>query len=191
MTDHSDIAQVQDSQSDQDGDPAKAFLCLFQSAQNFLKYQAIIEEGIKAKIELEKKEAEIVRQNQKINELNTAISVWVREGNKEVTRMRVEKAIILKRKEELDTKLKQALKDNTEAKQEAEKKNTELNERLETFTQAQKEVEKLKTGLQCETAKAEDLTTKLAAARDELKYYDACISNIVEIDLKKLYSIFL
>ncbi|KAF2187928.1 hypothetical protein K469DRAFT_769800 [Zopfia rhizophila CBS 207.26] len=111
MTDPSEITSNSASQGVQTDAPAEALLRLTQSANDFLRYRSIYAEGAEAKKTLSLKEAEIRKRDEKIKELDSAITVMTHGGQKEVIRMKLEKAEIVKENIDLNTKLQQALKE--------------------------------------------------------------------------------
>lgn len=111
MTDPSEITPKYESQRNQADAPAEALLRLTQSAKDFLKYQSIYAEGVKTKKNLALKEAEIREKDEKIKKLESAIATISYGGQKEVVRMKMEKAEIAKENHDLNTKLRQALKE--------------------------------------------------------------------------------
>ncbi|KAF2179721.1 hypothetical protein K469DRAFT_730544 [Zopfia rhizophila CBS 207.26] len=128
MTDPSEITPNSASQGDQTDAPAEALLCLTQSAKDFLKYQSLYAEGAEVKKTLSLKEAEIRKKDEKIKELDSAITVMAHGGQKEVIRMKLEKAEILKEKNNLNTKLQQALKEKEDVANRLRMTRTEVEE---------------------------------------------------------------
>jgi len=165
-----------------------------QSAKGFLRYQSIYAEGVEAKKALSLKEAEIRKKNEQIEKLESAIAVWIHGGHKEVTRIKLEKAEIVKEKTNLDIKLQQALKEKWKAEEQAEKTKCLLDEQDAESAKLKNEVlvlkareEVLKTNLRKETAAKEGVNNQLSKTQIELEKYVAYRANLIDLDLSKLY----
>jgi len=194
MTDPPEVTPASVSQSNQTDAAIEALHRHTQSAKDFLRYQSIYAEGAEAKKTLSLREAEIRKKNEQIEKLESAIAVWTHEGHKEVIRIELEKAEIVKENTNLDIKLQQALKEKGEVEERAEKTKFLLDEQDVESAKLKNEVlvlkareEALKTNLRKETAATEDVNDQLSTTRIELKKYTAYRANLVDLDLSKLY----
>ena len=194
MTDPPEVTPASVSRSNQTDAATEALYRLTQSTKDFLKYQPVYVEGAEAKKTLLLKEAEIRKKNEQIEKLESAIAIFTHGGNKEVTRINLEKAEIAKEKTNLDTKLQQALKEKGKAEERVEETKYLLDEQDVESAKLKKEVlvlkareEDLKTDLRKETAAKEDANKQLSTTRIELGKYAAYRANLVDIDMSKLY----
>lgn len=194
MTDPPEVTPASVPQSDQTDAATEALYRLTQSAKDFLRYQPTYVEGAEAKKTLSLKEAEIRKKNEEIEKLESAIAVWTHGGNKEVIRIKLEKAEIAKEKTNLDTKLQQALKEKGKAEEQAEKTKCLLDEQDIESAKLKKEVlvlkareEELKTDLRKERVAKEDMNSQLTTTRIELGKYAAYTANLIDLDLSQLY----
>jgi chromosome segregation ATPase len=194
MTDPPEVTPASVSQSNQTDAATEALHRHTQSAKDFLRYQSIYAEGAEVKKILAIKEAEIRQKNEHIEKLDSAIAVWTHGGHKEVTRIKLEKAEIVKEKTSLDIKLQQALKEKGKVEEQAEKTKCLLDEQNVESAKLKNEVlvlkareETLKTNLRKETAAKEDVNDQLSTTRVELEKYAAYRANLVDLDMSKLY----
>ena len=194
MTDPPEVTPASVPQSDQTDAATEALYRFTESTKDFLKYQPIYVEGAEAKKTLSLKEAEITKKNEQIEKLESAIAIFTHGGNKEVTRIELEKADIAKEKTNLDTELQQALKEKGKAEEQAEKTKCLLDEQDVESAKLKKEVlvlkareEELKTDLRKETAAKEDMNSQLSTTRIELGKYAAYTADLIDLDLSQLY----
>ena len=187
MTDPPEVTPASVSQSNQTDAATEALYRLTESTKDFLKYQPIYVEGAEAKKTLSLKEAEIRKKNEQIEKLESAIAIFTHGGNKEVTRINLEKAEIAKEKTNLDAKLQQALKEKGKAEEQAEKTKCLLDEQDVESAGLKKEVLVLKADLRKETAAKEDANKQLSTTRIELGKYAAYRANLIDLDLSQLY----
>jgi len=194
MTDPLEVTPASVSQSNQTDAATEALHRHTQSVKDFLRYQPIYAEGAEAKKTLSLKEAEIRKKNEQIEKLESAVAVYIHGGHKEVAKIKLENAEIVKEKTNLDIKLQQALKEKGKAEEQAERTKCLLDEQDTESAKLKNEVlvlkareEALKTDLRKETAAKENLNDQLSKTRIKLEKYVAYRANLVDLDLSKLY----
>lgn len=165
----------------------QALLCFAKSTEDVLKYQPIYAEGAQAKKALRDKEAEARAKDDRIKELESAISVWTRRGNEEVRKAESEKAA-------LSARLQLVLREKAAIEVKAKDTESLLNTRTKYLNQLQKEVhdlkakeEKLNTAYRKESIAKKEIAAELDKIRVELHEYAGYTENLIDLDMVKLY----
>jgi predicted RNase H-like nuclease (RuvC/YqgF family) len=168
---------------------SEALVRFTQSAQDCLRYRSIYIQGAEAKKALALKEVEIREKDRRIQELDTALTVWIRGEQKEVARMKLEKAEIEKERLDLETKLKQTLREKNKAEEQIDRTRRLLDDRNRESANLQKElielkerVEKLKADLSQQVTAKEHEAKLLGTIRTELGKYTAYTADLINID---------
>ncbi|KAF1847302.1 uncharacterized protein K460DRAFT_425972 [Cucurbitaria berberidis CBS 394.84] len=187
------MAQVPEPSPPHEPDAATQALARYaESVQDFLRYQHIYAGGAQSNKTVSILQAEIKEKDEKIKQLDTAISVWTVGGNKEVSRMKVENAEIRAEMSGLKNQLQQESKDKGQFEAqlkhashllgEQEKQSTKLRREIETL-KAENDV--LKTRLQEGKAARDQLNSQLDLTRGELDTFTGYKANLVNLDLTK------
>ncbi|OCL07659.1 hypothetical protein AOQ84DRAFT_222662 [Glonium stellatum] len=193
MANRSDVTQTPPSSvpnSDQTTDGAIEALHHFvESANNFLAYQAVYTDGAEAKRMLSLKEVEIKEKNETIQRLETTVAVMNHGANKEVARIRLEKAEMEKSKDDLEQTLRQVREEKARAEEQVKKAKAQLDRQNEELDKAEEEsnshkarADALDLRLKLDANAKEQTNDQLRAAEAELEKYIVYRSGLVEFD---------
>lgn len=191
-----DVAPDPASQSNPADAAVEALLRLTQSAEEFLKYQSTFTEGAETRKTILLQEELIREKDEKIRTLESAITVFVYGGQKEVSRMKLEKAEIATERDELNAKLEQIMEEKRKAEELAENNKQLLDKQIEETDLLKIEVlglrvreEALRAELTKEVAEKESVALQLCRQTLEVEKYYSYTTNLTEVDMTKLYGI--
>jgi DNA repair exonuclease SbcCD ATPase subunit len=164
-----------------------ALVRFHNSAEDFLRYRDVYLEAVRNKKALLRKEVELKEKNERIEKLESAISIINSGGSKEVSRAKVEIAEAKKNWQivtEEKRKTEIAMKEATQSLMKKEKVHAEMRSEVREL---KKKVETLAVDFQNEKAAKEDAASRLGAAEIQLGIYTSYTANLVELNITKLY----
>jgi hypothetical protein len=157
------------------------------SAKDCLKYIDVFAEALETKKALLRTETELHGKVEIIKKLESAISVFILGGNKEVSRVKVENAEANKRLE-LVTREKDRIKAMlNDAQQSLTKKESEHTKLQKEATELKTKSETMAVQLQNEIATNKEAAGRLGAVERQLGIYHSYTANLVQLNTTSLY----
>ena len=174
---------------------SRALIRFQDSAAEFFKYQHVYTEAAKTKQMLLETEVEVEEKEDKIQELETAISVFTHGGSKEVSRMELEMAGMKKEMAGLRLQLEQVTEDRANMTARMGETKRLLAEQQKESARFQKELSVLKTNEKNLTTKLDrqidankETARRLGEAHAQLHVYVDYTANLVDLNGKTLYA---
>ena len=163
------------------------------SVHEFLKYQHVYAGGAQAQKQMAVAQAENRAKDKRISELESAIAVINRSGNKEVNRMKLENAEIKQEMSGLGSQLQKEIKERVlietqlkRTRQLATEQETNSRQSLKDSISLRAENEELKAKVQEERVAIETLSNQLNLSRSRLNTFADYTTYLVDLDLPKL-----